>query len=72
VAKTAAELARAKILSGGAERVVRDMWGRQIENKSKKRMLINKGSPDAPAIRFKYHEGVTDAVRRSVLVRDLL
>ena len=46
------------------------MWGRPVENKTKKRALQNK--VDAPAIRFKYHEGVTDAVRRLVRVRDLL
>ena len=63
----------------------RDMFGRIITatNKRKRSRLAandgglgeasTPGGGDAPPlIRFKYHEGVTDAVRRTVKVRDLL
>ena len=61
-----------------AQAVSRDMFGRPITKK--KGGALGKrsaGVMSSPAIvqapyRFKYHEGVTDAVRRTVRVRDLM
>jgi hypothetical protein len=46
------------------------MWGRPIE--SNKKRALQRPVAEANPIRFKYHEGVTDAVRRTVRIRDLL
>ena len=66
----------------------RDMFGRVITNAQKRKRsglaaggaagggadgASPAGAADRlPNVRFKYHEGVTDAVRRTVRVRDLL
>lgn len=58
----------------------RDMFGRPVGDPSRKRMLCRETSvttsasanKPANAVRFKFQEGVTDAVRRTVRVQDLL
>jgi len=50
------------------------MFGRIIPNGSKRGAAALGPAPDRDShpIRFKFQEGVTDAVRRMVRVRDLL
>jgi len=58
--------------------VTRDMFGRPVGDKSlRKRALNADGTRDAvgsagTAVRYKFQTGVTDAVRRTVRVQDLL
>lgn len=47
-----------------------DLFGRPIVENQRKRASVHVA--EGPSFRFKYHEGVTDAVRRTVRVRDLL
>lgn len=48
----------------------KDLFGRPIVDNARKRAAPTPAT--GPVFRFKYHEGVTDAVRRTVRVRDLL
>ena len=57
----------------------RDMFGRVLMTEPRARGVkrplggaAEAGGAESLAVRFKYHEGVTDAVRRPVKVRDLL
>jgi chromosome transmission fidelity protein 18 len=60
----------------GPAPVTRDMFGRPVGDSSRKRILGSHGSA-APgsagaAVRYKFQEGVTNAVRRTVRIQDLL
>ena len=60
---------------GGAGPAVRlDMFGRPVAKKAaRKRQATSEASPAArSSVRVKFHEGVTNAVRRTVYVSDLL
>ena len=70
--------------AGTAKAEKRDMFGRIItsaqhaknkgraNNKRPAGEMADKDAVEMLPVRFKYHEGVTDAVRRPVKVRDLL
>ena len=49
-----------------------DFFGRRIEPKIKPAAEVEETKPAAIQLYYKYHEGKTDAVRRKVLIRDLL
>ena len=51
-----------------------DMFGRPVAKKAaRKRQATSEASPAArSSVRVKFHEGVTNAVRRTVYVSDLL
>ena len=73
--KTAADVAARLSTSARAPTERKDLFGRPIVDKKKRERAATKeaeASSGAPVIRFKYHEGVTDAVRRTVRIRDLL
>ena len=54
-----------------APRVARDMFGRPIVKQVRKRVC---DMADVPGrlVRYKYQQGITNAIRRTVRVRDLL
>jgi chromosome transmission fidelity protein 18 len=69
------EAAKAKAAAAAQEPAVRlDMFGRPVAKKAaRKRQATSEASPAArSSVRVKFHEGVTNAVRRTVYVSDLL
>jgi hypothetical protein len=49
--------------------VLRDMFGRPLPPKPSRKRAAAEGG--GPLLRFKFHEGLTNAVRRTVRVQDL-
>ena len=75
---SAAEAAKAVTVAKPLEAIMkRDMFGRpvQVKNVQRKRKENaggGRGGAEQEQVRFKYHEGVTNAVRRTVRMQDLL
>ena len=64
--------AKAVVAPALPAKVARDIFGRPVETKTATaKRDRDADAQDQPAVRYKYHEGVTDAVRRKVRIEDL-